>query len=66
MDECFEKTKASLPVKVSYQKGQKILYKGKAAQIIEVQPVFTIMINSTSHVICGNVLDEVRPYVSES
>jgi hypothetical protein len=45
---------------------QKIFYKGKEAQVIEVKPVFTIMINSSSHVICGNVLNEVRPYVSES
>ena len=43
-----------------YHKGERIFYKGEEAQIIEVKPIFTIKIKDKSHLICGNILDEIR------
>jgi hypothetical protein len=44
-----------------YRKGQHIFYKGEDAQVLEVKPVFIIRIKGTSHVICGNIFNDVRP-----
>ena len=44
-----------------YQKGQKIIYKGQEASILEIKPVFTIRIKGKRHVICGNILNDVSP-----
>lgn len=44
-----------------YRKGQHIFYKGENAQVLEVKPVFTIKIEGRCHVVCGNILDDVRP-----
>ena len=44
-----------------YRRGQHIMYKGEDAQVLEVKPVFTIRISGRSHVICGNILNDVEP-----
>ncbi len=44
-----------------YHRGQYIVYKGEDAQVLEVKPVFTIRIKGKSHVICGNIFNDVRP-----
>jgi hypothetical protein len=55
-------TKASLgETNPLYHRGQYIVYKGEEAQVLEVKPVFTISIKGKSHVICGNIFNDVRP-----
>jgi hypothetical protein len=44
-----------------YRRGQHIIYKGEDAQVLEVKPVFTIRISGRSHVICGNIFQDVKP-----
>jgi hypothetical protein len=44
-----------------YHRGQHIVYKGEDAQVLEIKPVFTISIKGKSHVICGNIFNDVRP-----
>ena len=44
-----------------YQKGQKIIYKGQEASILEIKPVFTIRIKGKGHVVCGNILNDISP-----
>jgi hypothetical protein len=44
-----------------YHIGQHIVYKGEDAQVLETKPVFTIRIKGKSHVICGNIFNDVRP-----
>jgi hypothetical protein len=44
-----------------YRRGQHIMYKGEDAQVLEVKPVFTIRISGRSHVICGNIFNDVKP-----
>jgi hypothetical protein len=39
-----------------YCQGQWILYKGAAARILDVQPVFTIKIQGKNKIICGNAI----------
>ena len=48
-----------------YRPGQHIIYKGEDARILEVKPVFTIRISGKSHVICGNIFQDVKPSLSE-
>ena len=64
MDDYCRINKSVFKVNEPYHKGQKIVYKGEDAHVIEVEPVFTIRINNKCHVICGNILDEVSPSVS--
>ena len=47
--------------KKMYQKGQKIIYRGQEANILEVKPVFTIRIKGKGHVVCGNIVNDVSP-----
>ena len=61
MDDCYWIYKSAVKINEPYHKGQKILYKGEDAHVIEVEPVFAIRIDDKYHVICGNILDEVRP-----
>jgi hypothetical protein len=52
-------------IKRMYQRGQRIIYEGNEAEIIEISPVFTIRIVGKSTVICGNTLyNEIMPYNS--
>jgi len=62
MDDCCRINKSAVTVNEPYRKGQKIVYKGEDAHVIEVKPVLTISIDGKYHVICGNILDEVRPF----
>ena len=48
-----------------YRRGQHIIYKGEDAQVLEVKPVFTIRISGKSHVICGNIFNDIKPSLSE-
>ncbi len=49
-----------------YRRGQHIMYKGEDAQVLEVRPVFTIRISGRSHVICGNIFNDVKPSAGDS
>jgi len=40
----------------TYRKGQSIFYKGDKARILDVKPVFTIIIQDKNKIMCGNVL----------
>lgn len=64
MDENHEVKESSQETSELYHRGQYILYKGEDAQVLEVKPVFTIRIKGKSHVICGNIANDVRPFVS--
>jgi len=44
-----------------YHRGQHVVYKGEDAQVLEIKPVFTIRIKGKSHVICGNIFNDMRP-----
>jgi selenophosphate synthetase-related protein len=61
MDNCYGINKSAVRVNETYHKGQKILYKGEDAHVIEVEPVLTISIDGKYHINCGNISDEVRP-----
>ena len=48
--------------KADFHKGQKIIYKGEEASVLDVKPVFTIKVKGKNTVVCGNVLlNDVRP-----
>lgn len=40
----------------TYRKGQSIFYKGDKAKVLDVKPVFTIIIQDKNKIMCGNVL----------
>ena len=42
-------------------KGEKVIYKGQEASVVEVKPVLTIRIKGEVHVVCGNILKDVKP-----
>ena len=44
-----------------FRKGEKVIYKGQEASVVEVKPVLTIRIKGEIHVICGNILKDVKP-----
>ena len=39
-----------------FHKGQGVIYKGREAKVINVNPVFIIKIKNNNHVVCGDVL----------
>jgi len=46
----------------AFHKGQRIIYKGEEASVLDVKPVFTIKVKGRNMVVCGNVLlNDVRP-----
>lgn len=49
---------------VSYQKGQRILFKGEEAIVLEVEPVFTVQVMGKNHIVCGNIMGDISPYES--
>ena len=49
---------------VSYHKGQRILYKGKEAVVLEVKPVITVQVLCKNQVICGNIRVDISPLES--
>jgi hypothetical protein len=54
--------KASRGDKADFHKGQRIIYKGEEASVLDVKPVFTIKVKGKNMVVCGNVLlNDVRP-----
>jgi hypothetical protein len=57
----LELNHAAVTADKGYRRGQHIIYKGEDAQVLEVKPVFTIRISGTSHVICGNIFQDVEP-----
>ena len=44
-----------------FRKGEKVFYKGQEARVVEVKPVLTIRIKGEVHVVCGNILKDVKP-----
>jgi hypothetical protein len=42
-----------------FHKGQRVFYRGRAAKVINVNPVFTIRIEGKHEIICGNIANEV-------
>jgi hypothetical protein len=42
-----------------YHKGQKIIYKGAEAIVLDINPVFVIKVIGNHQVVCGNILDDV-------
>lgn len=54
--------KHSREEKTDFHKGQRIIYKGEEASVLDVKPVFTIKVKGRNMVVCGNVLlNDVRP-----
>ena len=49
---------------ITYQKGQRILYKGEEAIVLEVEPVITIQVIGKNHIVCGNIMDDISLYES--
>ena len=45
----------------SFYKGQRIIYQGREAKFINVNPVFTIRIEGKYEIICGNIASELSP-----
>ena len=50
--------------KITYQKGQKIFFKGEEAIVLEVEPVFTVQVIGKNHIVCGNIMGDISPYES--
>jgi hypothetical protein len=46
--------------KGDFHKGQKLIYKGEEAIVLNVNPVFVIKVMGNHKVVCGNILDDVR------
>ena len=44
-----------------FRKGEKVIYKGQEASVVEVKPVLTIRIKGEVHVVCGNIQKDVKP-----
>ena len=44
-----------------FRKGEKVIYKGQEASVLEVKPVLTIRIKGEVHVVCGNIGKDVKP-----
>ena len=45
-------------------KGQRVIYQGREAKVININPVFTIRIEGKHEIICGNIANEVSPQKS--
>jgi hypothetical protein len=46
---------------VLFYKGQRVIYQGREAKVINVNPVFTIRIEGKHEIICGDIANEVSP-----
>ena len=46
---------------VLFYKGQRVMYQGREAKVINVNPVFTIRIEGKHEIICGDIANEVSP-----
>ena len=46
---------------VVFYKGQRVIYQGRDAKVINVNPVFTIRIEGKHEIICGDIANEVSP-----
>jgi hypothetical protein len=44
-----------------FRKGEKVIYKGQEASVVEVKPVLTIRIKGEVHVVCGHIQEDVKP-----
>ena len=56
----------SIKIDEMYHKGQQIIYKGEEAEVLGVNPVFVIKVTGKNQVVCGNILDDVSSYRSQS
>jgi hypothetical protein len=52
--------------KGDFHRGQKLIYKGEEAEVLGVNPVFVIKVTGKNQVVCGNILDDVSSYRSQS
>ena len=46
---------------VLFYKGKRVIYQGREAKVINVNPVFTIRIEGKYEIICGNIANELNP-----
>ena len=44
-----------------FHKGQGVIYQGREAKVINVNPVLTIRIKGKHEIICGNINNKVSP-----
>ena len=58
---CKNQEEEQLP----YEKGQRILYNGKEAIVLEVEPVITVQVIGNSQIVCGNIMGDISPYESK-
>ena len=49
---------------ITYQKGQRILFKGEEAIVLDVEPVITVQVIGKNQIICGNIMDDISLYES--
>ena len=42
-----------------FHKGQRVIYQGREAKVINVNPVFTIRIEGKYEIICGDIANEL-------
>jgi uncharacterized ubiquitin-like protein YukD len=40
----------------TFQRGQTVIYQGKEASIVDVEPVLIIKIKNKNHLVCGDTL----------
>jgi hypothetical protein len=52
--------------KETYQKGQRILYNGEEAIVLEVEPILTVQITGNNQIVCGNIMNEIIPHRSST
>ena len=53
--------KESYISKADFHQGEKVIYKGEEAIVLNVKPVFIVKLLGRNQVVCGNVLEDVRP-----
>ena len=46
---------------IQFYRGQRVIYQGREAQVINVTPVLTIRIEGKHEIICGNIVNELIP-----
>jgi len=52
--------------KKHFHRRQQIIYKGEKAEVLGLNPVFTIKITGKNQVVCGNIIDDVSSCRSQS
>ena len=47
--------------KIEFYRGQRVIYQGQEAKVVNINPVFTIKIEGKHEIICGNIVNELIP-----